>query len=235
MLLRLLPLFLIVAYSVAMWLFSAWRTKRMLAENSTLLADPRLVPLLEQLGKAMNLPPIKAHVYEIDLLNGLAAADGKIYLTRGFLNHLDTGKVTAQELASVIAHELGHVAHGHAKRRLVDFAGQNLLRTLLLGVIGRFVPLVGPYLATMLVRTISAKLSRNDEYEADAFAAALLTKSGIGTGPQISMFEKLDRLSGGNYAGTVAWLLSHPHPQKRIAAIRGLEARWAAPKDDPQA
>ena len=72
----------------------------------------------------------------------------------------------------------------------------------------------------------AARLSRSDEYEADAYAAALLTKSGIGVAPQISLFEKLARLTQSNRGAAPAWLLSHPKPEERIAAIRRLSDGW---------
>ena len=62
----------------------------------------------ERLGEALDLPPIRAHVYHVDEVNGLAAPDGRIFLTRGFITKLDAGEVTPEELASVVAHELGH-------------------------------------------------------------------------------------------------------------------------------
>ena len=38
------------------------------------------------------------------------------------------GEVSAGEIASVIAHELGHVALGHSRKRMIDFSGQNAMR-----------------------------------------------------------------------------------------------------------
>jgi len=57
------------------------------------------------MARALDLPRIKVHIYEIDPV--------------------------AAELASVIAHELGHVALGHSRRRMIDFSGQNAMRTAL--------------------------------------------------------------------------------------------------------
>ncbi len=106
---RLTPILLILLYAAAMWFFSMWRMKAELNAKSAPLTHPRLVPMLERLGRAMDLPPIRAHVYEIAPVNGLAAPDGRIFLTRGFIDRLDKGEVTEAELASVIAHELGHL------------------------------------------------------------------------------------------------------------------------------
>lgn len=224
--LKLLPFLLIILYVTAMWFFSAWRLKRELDQNATPLNHPRLNPMLERLGTAMDLPPIRAYIYEIEPINGLAAPDGRIFLTRGFIHKLDACEVTPEELSSVIAHELGHVARGHSRRRMVDFAGQNAIRLALAGVLGRFIPFVGPWIATMAASAVAARLSRQDEYEADEFASALLVKAGLGTEPQKSLFRKLDKLTGRLGAGTPAWLLSHPQTTRRIAAIEANEARW---------
>ncbi|KGJ09838.1 peptidase M48 (plasmid) [Paracoccus versutus] len=224
--LKFTPILLILLYAAAMWFFSAWRLKAELNQKSTPLQHPRLVPMLERLGRAMDLPRVQAHVYEVGHVNGLAAPDGRIFLTRGFLDRLDRGEVTEAELASVIAHELGHVAHGHTRRRMVDFAGQNVVRMVLAGVLGRFLPGIGVWIANLAASAIAARLSRQDEFEADAFASALMVKAGLGTEPQKSLFRKLDRLAGAGRAGAPAWLMSHPPAAARIAAIEKLEARW---------
>ena len=231
--LKLLPLLLILLYTVAMWRFSVLRTRRELAANSTPLTHPRLVPMLARLGAAMDLPPVRAHVYEVPAVNGLAAPDGRIYLTRGFLDRLDSGAVTAEELASVVAHELGHVAHGHSRRRMVDFAGQNLIGWVLTGMLARVIPGVGAMIGNLVARLVAARLSRQDEFEADAFAAALMTRAGLGTAPQKSLFAKLDRLAGGGGNMPAAWLASHPPARQRISAIEALENRWQATPPHP--
>lgn len=223
--LKLTPFLLIILYAIAMWLFSAWRLKRELNARSTPLTDPRLSRVLDQLGAAMELPRIKAHIYEIAPVNGLAAPDGRVFLTRGFIDKLDAGQVTESELASVIAHELGHVAHGHTRRRMMDFAGQNLVRAVLAGVFGRMIPFIGPWIAGLVASALAARLSREDEFQADAFAAALMVKAGLGTGPQKALLARLDRMAGGS-ARPMAWLSSHPPTDRRIAAIEALERRW---------
>jgi putative metalloprotease len=223
---RVLPILLAVLYGVAMYRFSAWRTARELDQKSSDLMDPALQDMRDKMARALDLPRIKVNIYEIDPVNGLAAPDGRIFITRGFYNRFKSGDVTAEELASVIAHELGHVALGHSRRRMIDFSGQNAMRTALAMVLGRFIPFVGPWIANMLTSLLAARLSRNDEYEADAYAAALLTKAGIGVEAQISLFEKLEALTQSNHGTAPAWLLSHPKTQERIAALRQLQLKW---------
>jgi putative metalloprotease len=226
--LRLTPILLAILYGILAWHFSAWRLKKELDQKSTELADPRLEGLTRRMADALDLPRIRVHVYEVAPVNGMAVPDGRIFLTRGFLNKYNAGEVTAEELASVIAHELGHVALNHTRRRLIDFSGQNALRSALGMVLSRILPGIGGWIAGLLTSLLAARLSRSDEYEADAYAAALLTKAGIGTAPQIALFEKLAALTQSNRGAAPAWLLSHPKPEERIAAIRRLTDGWTS-------
>ena len=228
--LKFTPILMAILYAVAMYRFSAWRTAKELDTRSTELADPELKKVTDRLAAALDLPRIKVHIYEIEPVNGLAAPDGRIFITRGFYNKFRQGAVSAEEMASVIAHELGHVALGHARRRMIDFSGQNALRTALAMVLSRFLPGIGLRIANMLTTMLAAKLSRSDEYEADEYASALLVKAGIGTGPQKSLFGKLEALTNGRAGAMPAWLMSHPKTPDRIAAIEKNEARWKVPQ-----
>lgn len=225
--LKLTPILLAIVWALVSYHFSAWRTKQMLDAQSQPLTDPAINALADRMAQALDLPQIKVHVFEVEPVNGLAAPDGRIFLTRGFLNRKMRGEVTAEELASVIAHELGHVAHGHLRRRMVDFTGQNAVFVMLSALLNRFIPGLGVWIARMISGALMARLSRRDEFEADAYATALLIKSGIGTAPQKSLFAKLDALTTRS-SGTPAWLLSHPSSSDRIAAIEANEARWVA-------
>ncbi|MDX5384696.1 MAG: M48 family metallopeptidase [Rhodobacterales bacterium] len=224
--LKFTPILLAILYAVAMYRFSAWRTAKELDARSTELADPVLRQMTDRLAAALDLPRIRVHIYEIEPVNGLAAPDGRIFITRGFYNKFREGAVTAEEMASVIAHELGHVALGHARRRMIDFSGQNALRTALAMVLSRFLPGVGIMIANALTSMLAARLSRSDEYEADEYASALLVKAGIGTAPQKSLFGKLEALTNSRGGVVPAWLMSHPKTPDRIAAIEKNEARW---------
>ena len=224
----LVPIALAVVYGLVSLLLSVSQTKKALAAKSRPLTDPELQAVAARMAKALDLPHIAVNVYEIEAVNGLAAPDGQIYLTRGFLMRKARGEVTVDELASVIAHELGHVALGHVRRRMIDFTGQNVVFVVLSATLARVLPVVGVPLANLVSRAVMARLSRRDEFEADAWAAALLTKSGIGTAPQKSLFQKLGRLTGSNAATAPVWLRSHPHTAERIAAIEAMERRWQA-------
>lgn len=220
------PIILAVLYALAMYRFSVWRTQKELDARSSRLVDPALRPVLDRLARAQGVDDIPVHLYEIDPVNGLAAPDGRIFITRGFYQRFRQGAVSAEELASVFAHELGHVALGHARKRMIDFSGQNALRVILMTTLGRFIPVFGVMLANVITGLLAARLSRGDEYEADEYASALLVKAGIGTAPQKSLFAKLEQLTQTNMGAAPAWLLSHPKTAERIAAIERNEAQW---------
>ena len=227
---RVLPILLAIGYAIVMYRLSVWRTQKELDRKSTELADPRLKRLTDRLAEALDVRRVPVHIYEVDPVNGLAAPDGRIFITRGFYRKFQSGEVTGEEMASVIAHELGHVALGHARRRMIDFSGQNALRTALMMVLGRYIPFIGPMIAGALASLLAARLSRQDEYEADAYAAALLTKAGIGITHQKSLFQKLEALTDSRGGMAPAWLMSHPKTNERIAALEKLEADWGITK-----
>ena len=90
------------------------KNNQKLISESTILSEPLLKSLTNRIAKSLNLAEIPVRVHEVKSFNGLATSEGQIFLTRGALDDFYNGKVTAEELSSIIAHELGHVALGHA-------------------------------------------------------------------------------------------------------------------------
>jgi putative metalloprotease len=223
--LRFSPILLALLYGLGMYWFSTMRLRKTLDDQSAELLDPSLQPVLNEMAKALEVDRVKVHLYEVDPVNGLASPDGRIFITRGFYEKYKSRDVNAEEIAAVIAHELGHIALGHSRRRMIDFSSQNAIRAAMGMILGRFLPGIGNWVANIFTNLLMAKLSRSDEYEADEYASALLIKSGIGTKPQITLFEKLEALTG--QTGRVpAWLLSHPATEDRIKTIQKREQKW---------
>ena len=230
---KIIPIILPLFYGLAMFRLSAWRLNRTLKNQSSLLADKQLLEPIQRLADALDLESISVNIYEIEPVNGLAAPDGKIFITRGFYNKFTSGEITRNELASVIAHELGHVALGHSRRRMIDFSGQNALRMALGTILSRILPGLGGIVANVLSNLLMARLSRTDEFEADEYASALMMKSGLGVEHQISMFEKLEKLSGNKANLQPAWLLSHPKTTRRIEKIQENLSKWNDSQQNP--
>ena len=220
----LIPIVLAGLYGIVMFQFSAWSLKRQLSSQSNPLIDKNLEKIMAKFANVLEVEKIRLNIFETDPINGLAAPDGRIFITRGFYKKYQNGEITVEEISSVVAHELGHVALGHIRRRMIDFSGQNAVRVALGTLLSRLIPGLGGFIAGIIGNLLMAKLSRRDEYEADEYAAALMIKSGLGIEPQISMFKKLDQIS--NLQGSVpAWLMSHPPTKERINSIKKTHAK----------
>lgn len=222
----LLPILIAAGWAYAMYLISMRSLRRDLNANAKPIDDPALEALVRRLGRQVEIDHLQAHMFQMDAINGLAAPDGRIFITTGLFERYRRGEITVEEVGSVIAHELGHVARGHHKRRMIDWTGQNAVRMALGMIISRFIPIIGYYIANFVSSILMSKLSRRDEFEADEYASALMVAAGYGVSPQIGMFRKLGALSPGGRG--VAWLASHPATDERIAAIQANAAKWKA-------
>jgi putative metalloprotease len=210
---------------------SLWRMRRELDAKALPLNDPDLARTIVRLGEAAGLPGLRAHLYDMPVVNGLATPDGRILITTALYDKYRLGALKAEEIASVIAHELGHVALGHHRRRMIDYTGQNAARLVLALLLNRFIPIVGILIANWLGNLLLAGLSRRDEFEADRYATALMIRAGFGHRPQISMFRKLMRMVPGPQGP--AWMLSHPDVEDRVRAIEANAAAWGETVDAP--
>ena len=217
---------LFVAAVVFLWKLQAQASGKGLRKRSRPLKNDQLEALLGRLARAAGIDAVEVRLLPDRSVNGLATDTGEIYITQGLLDTFRRGEVTARELASVAAHELGHMALGHMRRRMVEVAGRQAATLVLGGVLGRFVPYFGWMISAWLLNLLAARLSRRDEFEADAYATALMVRSGIGAEHQARMLEKLPGLVPGSAAMATSWLASHPPAEERAAAIRENARRW---------
>ena len=82
--LSLTPILLALLYGLVMFRFSTYRLNRTLNKQSVELMDPKLQPVIKRMAQALDLDKIAVYIYEIEPVNGLAAPDGRIFVTRGF-------------------------------------------------------------------------------------------------------------------------------------------------------
>ncbi|MEM9100558.1 MAG: M48 family metalloprotease [Pseudomonadota bacterium] len=225
---KILTLLIPLAIAITMFRVNAVLSGRSLRAKSRPLRNDEVERALTRLAAAAGIDHIRVRVFDEAQINGLVTPEGDIYVTSGLVDKLRGGKVSMPEFVSVIAHELGHLAHGHTKRRIWDVAGSHLLVVILGGLIARVIPFVGYYIARFLSSLFVSALSRKDEFEADSYATALMIKAGFGAEPQARMLEKLIELVPGAERISDNWLASHPPVPERAAAIRGNAERWTA-------
>jgi len=152
---------------------------------------------------------ISEYDYEILVLdspeiNAFTIPGGRIYVFKGLLEFCDS----AEHLAAILAHEMGHVEKRHTVSKLVKEFGLKIILTLLTG--GDSV------LFSELGHTVlSNKFDRSQEKEADLFALELLEKSQISPTTIASFFRKLNR-ENLDYNEKMEFLMTHPHNNSRI-------------------
>ena len=225
MITKILPIVLLISVLYIGSIYSSRNLSKKLENKSRIFHDPVIDNYLKTFQSILDLRNLQVFVLNENQINGLVTPNGNIYITQGFINQYKLGKVSGVELTSVIAHELGHLALGHTKKRLITFSAISAISMVISTILSRLLPYIGAIIGRYLSQVLISGLSRKDEFEADSYAAALLIKSGIGTAPQISLLKKLEHLTG-IVSSNVTWTLSHPSPEQRINAIQNLEASW---------
>jgi Zn-dependent protease with chaperone function len=186
--------------------------------------------LMRQIETAADLPiPLDAVVVRQPENNAITLPGGYIYVFQGLLNKAET----PDELAGVIAHEIGHVANRDGTRTVLQAAGLSLLFGMLLG------DFVGGGAVVFAAKTIlQTSYSRAVETTADAYGVALTARIGADAR---ALARMLSRIAGTTHAGPKI-LLDHPETSDRVARIEAaagsaptrplLEpAEWAALKN----
>jgi putative metalloprotease len=224
---RLIPILLLIVGLFAFIKISSWQSGKQLRRSSKPLMNDQIDALLHRLAHTAGIEHVEVQLLEMPVVNGLATPSGEIYITRGLFRKFQTGKISAPELASVVAHEMGHLALGHTKRRIIDVTGAQAVHLILGSILNRFIPVLGWIVARWVASFVATRLSRHDEFEADAYATALMVRAGLGAEPQARMLEKLLELVPEASAQETNWLASHPPVAERAEAIRGNAERWA--------
>jgi putative metalloprotease len=223
---RLIPILLLIVGLFAFVKISSWQSGKQLRRSSKPLMNDQIEALFKRLAHTAGIENVDVRLLEMPVVNGLATPSGEIYITRGLFRKFQAGRITAAELASVVAHEMGHLALGHTKRRIIDVTGAQAVHLVLGSILNRFIPVLGWIVARWVATFVATRLSRKDEFEADAYATALMVRSGLGAEPQARMLEKLLELVPEASTQETNWLASHPPVAERAGAIRANAARW---------
>ncbi|MEM7644095.1 MAG: M48 family metallopeptidase [Pseudomonadota bacterium] len=163
---------------------------------------------------------------EAPLLNAFAISGGRVI----FLDTMLQEAEHPDEIAAVLAHEIGHVVNQDPVRgQLQQMSGIAVISLLLGDVTG------GGVLSGAAAAALTASYSREAETAADRFAVEQLTRVGLPPSALGRMFERLrDRY--GEAEGIVAHLSTHPQITGRIeATARAGDPVIGAPALTPKA
>jgi len=158
--------------------------------------------------------PLTVHVLDHSMVNAFALPGGNIVFFRGLIEAAET----PEELASVFAHEIGHVESRDPTRHALRSAGSIGVLGLLLGDFAG-----GAVVLLLAERLIEAQYSQAAESDADNFAMATMEAAGIAPGALGDMFKRF-ALEHGDTDGVHSHFLSHPTLTARIEASRAWQA-----------
>ena len=160
----------------------------------------------EKAGRAGLPIPLRAATVRKADANAIALPGGHIYVFEGLIRQART----PDELAGVIAHEIGHVAHRDGTRSLLQAAGLSFLFGMLLG------DFTGGGLVVIAARTVvQSAYSRDVENAADLYGVGLMTRA---HGDPRALAAILERIAGGSEPESKI-LLDHPKTKDRVVAI----------------
>lgn len=172
--------------------------------------------------------PWEVTLVESDQVNAWALPGGKLAINSALVRQCRT----PDELASVIAHEVGHADRGHGLSQIRNQAllqtagsiGKEALTAWLggAGALGAQVlgALEGPLYALVL-----SGYSRDNEFEADAHILKIFQRTGYDPAKADDFFHTLLRLYPQNDTATTSLFSTHPGTRERIARIEEAAAR----------
>lgn len=167
--------------------------------------------LVGKLAAAAALPVgLRVDVIRRPEPNAVALPGGHIYVDQGLIDQART----PDELAGVLAHEMGHVAARDGTRVVLQTAGLSFMFGMMLG------DFVGGGAVVIAAKTVlKSSYSRRVESTADAYSVALMQKAG---GDPHALGAILARIIVDRKHG-LAILSDHPETKDRIAAINAVD------------
>ncbi len=167
--------------------------------------------------EARLLPPVGRLPYDLQVLvvdsprvNAVTMPGGLIVVYSGLARRMQS----PEEMAAILAHELGHVVHRDSLALIARQLGLSVLIAILTG--GR-----GQNLAQDALRTLVTRhYSREAEDSADAFAEELLPRAGVDPAAFADALEVLKKAEGGEAPALLQYLDPHSAIDQRIERAR---------------
>lgn len=182
-------------------------------EMHTMELDSAMGMIGSRLMANIGLTDYEYHIYVIrsSEVNAFALPGGNVFVLSGLIEFCHS----PEELAAVLAHEIGHVEKKHVIKRLVKEVGLSVL----FSVTGGGETVVLEEIARTAASTV---YDRKQEKEADLYGMDLLIRSGITPRVVASFFTRLKREKGGA-PEELEFLMTHPNHNARIKAAMEYE------------
>jgi predicted Zn-dependent protease len=151
----------------------------------------------------------EVNVITSDQLNAWCMPGGKIAVYTGLIDKL---KLSDDEIAAIMGHEIAHALREHARERISQQAATSTVVGIGAAVLG--VGQAGADIGNLLAQvTFALPNSRTHETEADRIGVELAARAGYDPGAAVSVWQKMAKASDG---GPPQFLSTHPSPESRI-------------------
>ncbi|TRZ95089.1 peptidase M48 [bacterium] len=183
-----------------------------------IMNDPKMQGRLGQIGqKIASVSDRQDLSYNFRIvkdkdLNAFAIPGGFIYVNSGLMDAANN-----DELAFVLAHEIGHVAARHSVKQLQATLGYQIVISLVLGSANQQAMAKA---INIVFNLTSLGYSRKDEFLADELAVKYAKKAGYNPRGAVTFFNKLKteaKKNGPNF--NLVFLSSHPPVDERIKKV----------------
>ena len=184
-----------------------------------IIQDPQMQLRLEKIAKRIAAASDRQDViYTFKIikdkeLNAFSIPGGYVYVNTGLMN-----MATDDELACVLAHEVGHIAARHSVKKLQSVMGYEIIMSIALGVSAQQSV---AQLTDIIFNIGSLGYSRQDELLADKLAVRYSKRGEYSPYGMIGFFEKL-KVEGSKRGANlkIHFLSSHPELDLRIKKVK---------------
>lgn len=171
-------------------------------------------------GKQLDCGKIKLHLVRNSEVNAFALPDDHLVVFTGLLEYADN----AEEVAGVMAHEIGHIEKNHVMKKLTKDIGLSMLFSIAGGEAG------GKIARETAKMLSSTAFDRDKEAEADAFAVEVLAAANIDPQHLSDFFFRLARKH--DLPDELVWISTHPDTDERAEKILNLKKGYTV-KPEP--
>ena len=160
-------------------------------------------------------------VLDSDDINAFATPGGHVFITRGLIRCCRT----EDELAAVVAHEIGHIQLRHGMKAIekarmteaLSILAQEGAKSFGGAQVAQLTQAFGGVISDITNTMINKGYSRSYEYQADAAAVTLLQRMSYNPG---ALTQMLNVMASRIKPGGTDFAKTHPSPQNRIAELK---------------
>lgn len=159
--------------------------------------------------------PYKFFVIEKDEINAFTIPGGNVYIYTGLLDKLKTD----DQLAFVLAHEIGHGAAKHSVKKFQAAMGYSLIGGIIIGTIDSDTSAqIAALSSSVAMNIIFSAYGRKDEHQADELGVKYMYLAGYDLNGAIQALEVLNQEAKG--PGVPLFLRTHPYLEDRIEDVQ---------------